>query len=1192
MPSEAESDERLDALAEEFLARCRSEGPPSISDYARRHPQLASEIERLFPVLLQLEQVSDGLAQHHAVPEQLGDYRLLRQLGQGGMGVVYLAEQLSLRRQVALKLLHPQLQHSESALRRFLVEASSAARLHHPGIVQVHAVGECDGHHFLSMEYVEGRSLQHVLDELRQQRRDAKGLASRLSTTASTGNGHDNHETAAARLCAAVADALQHAHAAGVTHRDVKPSNILLRPDGTAVLSDFGLARDAELPSLTNPGVFAGTPSYASPEQATAGKERPDARSDVFSLGVTLYELLTLRLPFPGSNSTDVLHAIVHDDPVDPRKHNRRVPKDLATIVLTAMQKQPGRRYQTAGAMGDDLRRFLQHEPIVARPASLATRGVKLVRRHRAVAGMLAVLLVAGGATAAWWWSRSTELLFRGAPAGAVAVVDGQESELPARQPLRVSHAEHRVYLRALDPPRISRVTRVQPTRRPLELYLELREVDAIVREIHDRPTSMDPWRNDWPADPLLTHRIAETLRDDFAEGREELLQGVSTAKRLEGMRRLDEAAAATRDLQDLSNRAAALLEQWRGIKQQVEVALRAGNLERLNGALDEVEATSVRIDDALFQPAHRQRLQHHQELCDSLARLGTELTDQASVVRLRARVALALGAEAEPVRQLDERLQNLEREAHIDTLLATARRAAEEGNRDQLLGAQQDLQAIQPGPECAAGVEAWLHAIDQTTRWRQQAEAKLQQAFAGALGAELEQLADASRREREALPPELVASRDALRVLCGQIEQARDFVRGLQQLWQQADIDPAAGLAHVQRLDAASLGTVLADRFAAVLRPRWEQHCFALLQCRNALDACRRGDPAAALRELGLVQDDGSVEVQCWIREARERSRELEQQQRLQLHARLDERFDTLREQLRQDQVEAAELTWKQLQDGWSEEVEWLDTAIEQHASAELLLQRGNLMLWLGRCPDALSDASQALSAENSPAAHRLKGMALFGKYLAQDAHAPEPLREALLEFAAAAQTPALDYWRGMCHWYLGDHEQAASCFDAARSLGMDSADLLIQIADLAYRHSKKAAVQAAPGEANALLAVSMPQVEALCAQAVAAPVSADEVLLARLDATTWPSLRSRIPFLHAATHVSRRDYANALTCWNRAVELDPQDAQTRLERAWSRFWLDQFDAASDDLDQAASLAQGNPEILKGVAELRRRIR
>jgi tetratricopeptide (TPR) repeat protein len=346
-------------------------------------------------------------------PRRLGDFELIRELGRGGMGVVYEAVQTSLGRRVALKVLGPGLGLTPPAVVRFRREAAAAAKLHHTNIVPVYATGEEHGTHFYAMELIDGPSLDRVLKQLRDGQTQSPSLppvgtqtiaydgvepaaeAAGLSTSAlSSGT---QYFDAVARMVAGVADALDHAHRQGVLHRDVKPANLLLSPDGRVSLNDFGLARVLEQPGITITGEFLGTPAYMSPEQITGGRVPTDHRTDVYSLGATLYELLTLRPPFAGSSRDQVLAQILQKDPAPPRKVNSRVPVDLETICLKCLEKDPDRRYATAGALAEDLGRYLNRFAIAARRAGPVERLKKWAKRRPALAGALAGGLVAVG---------------------------------------------------------------------------------------------------------------------------------------------------------------------------------------------------------------------------------------------------------------------------------------------------------------------------------------------------------------------------------------------------------------------------------------------------------------------------------------------------------------------------------------------------------------------------------------------------------------------------------------------------------------------------------------------------------------------------------------------------------------------------------------------------------------------------
>jgi WD40 repeat protein/tRNA A-37 threonylcarbamoyl transferase component Bud32 len=301
----------------------------------------------------------------NSAPQKLGRFELLEVVGRGAFGTVYKARDPELDRTVALKVPRAGNLAGVQELDRFLREARSAAQLRHPAIVTVHEVGQRDGLPYLVSDFVAGVTLADQLSARRPGFREA------------------------AELVAAVADALQYAHEQGVVHRDIKPSNILLGADGKPSVMDFGLAkREAGEITMTVEGQVLGTPAYMSPEQARGEGHAVDGRGDVYSLGVVLYQMLTGELPFRGTQRM-LLHQVLHDEPRPPRRLNDRIPRDLETICLKAMAKEPRRRYQSARELGDDLRRFLQGEPIHARPVGRGEKLWRWCRRNPVVAGLL-----------------------------------------------------------------------------------------------------------------------------------------------------------------------------------------------------------------------------------------------------------------------------------------------------------------------------------------------------------------------------------------------------------------------------------------------------------------------------------------------------------------------------------------------------------------------------------------------------------------------------------------------------------------------------------------------------------------------------------------------------------------------------------------------------------------------------------
>ncbi len=427
MDGPARDDEAREAKERvaEALRILEDEGRAAFDRFVDARPDLAPEVRRRVRELSRLGLLAGGAAaEPDEIGRRVGPYRLLERIGTGGMGVVYLAEHLELGRRVALKTLPHRAVASDRARERFLRESRAVAQLDHPCIVPIYEVGEEDGAPWFAMQFVPGRTLADVIAGLTRSGVPTAELRSRHLSKLLRGDTLDAPDDDGApplpgprpspdlpppargktyvemvcRLVHDVAEALEHAHSNGVLHRDVKPSNVLVTEDGRARLFDFGLADVENEASLTLTKEFVGTPYYVSPEQISGEREEIDGRADIYSLGVTLFELLTLRLPFRGKTTQQVLRQIQTREPPYPRRLNPLVPRDLETICLTAMEKVLERRYRRAGDLAADLRRFLEFRPIEARPVGGFTRALRFARRHRAasVAAALGVLLVVG----------------------------------------------------------------------------------------------------------------------------------------------------------------------------------------------------------------------------------------------------------------------------------------------------------------------------------------------------------------------------------------------------------------------------------------------------------------------------------------------------------------------------------------------------------------------------------------------------------------------------------------------------------------------------------------------------------------------------------------------------------------------------------------------------------------------------
>ncbi len=484
----------IEPLADEFLGRRRRGDRPSPAEYADRYPELAGRILELFPALELLEGIKpipeDETGLSHALGgsaqaggsdrlRRLGDYSLLRELGRGGMGIVYEAEHESLKSRMALKVMHPRFRTDRDYLRRFQTEARSAAKLHHTNIVPVFDYGEQEGVCYYAMQCIEGVGLDRVLDDVRRLRAGAIGdigagngaagqgtvidlvadplpavshglltgrfadaraaaVGAEASSTATAaidgsapsaisgawagadgsasapsggGSGSANSSFAGqpesiyfrevARLGAQVADALDYAHRQGVIHRDIKPPNLLLDTQGNVWVTDFGLAKLVEGDELSQSRDVVGTLRFIAPERF---RGVTDPLGDVYSLGATLYELLTLKPAFAARDQARLIDQITYESPVPLRQHDHRIPRDLETLVQKALAKDPSDRFAAAADLADELRRYLESRPIRSRPVGPAERLWRWCKRSPVLAtfALLTTFLAIGMTIATW----------------------------------------------------------------------------------------------------------------------------------------------------------------------------------------------------------------------------------------------------------------------------------------------------------------------------------------------------------------------------------------------------------------------------------------------------------------------------------------------------------------------------------------------------------------------------------------------------------------------------------------------------------------------------------------------------------------------------------------------------------------------------------------------------------------------
>jgi serine/threonine protein kinase len=567
----ADEDPRIVDALERYLAAVEAGEKPNRQAFLARHADIAGALAECLDGLDALQAASSSGTPSPVLPNAdsaaadlhpeapLGDFRIVREIGRGGMGIVYEAVQMSLGRRVALKVLPFAAAMDLKQLQRFKNEAQAAAHLHHTNIVPVYAVGAERGVHFYAMQLIEGHNLAAVIADLRGRVAPAsKGVLSTPSaeptgpypapshpvamrSTATRSNlgaqlsthrsdGSPEFFRTVVRLVAQVAEALDYAHGMGIVHRDIKPANLLVDAHGTVWITDFGLAHFHTNASLTQTGDLVGTLRYMSPEQAGGPRTLIDHRTDVYSLGATLYELLTLQPIFEGTDRNTLLHQILHEEPRPPRSVDHSIPPELETIVLKAASKIPAERYATARDFAEDLQRFLRNEPILARRATPIQRARKWLRRHPSVlttAVIMLVLLAAGSLFSAWLIQQEREKAvqraqraeegFQRAKNSVNEIIRISEEELPDRPDMKVvrrlllesvlDYYQHFIDERIDDPEALKQLTETQTRVKKIlddltaleggELFFMLQS-DDVLKDLQTSPRQRIKLRELW----------------------------------------------------------------------------------------------------------------------------------------------------------------------------------------------------------------------------------------------------------------------------------------------------------------------------------------------------------------------------------------------------------------------------------------------------------------------------------------------------------------------------------------------------------------------------------------------------------------------------------------------------------------------------------------------------------------------
>jgi tetratricopeptide (TPR) repeat protein/predicted esterase len=706
-----------------------------------QHPHLAARVREQ---LARLERLG-LLARDAPEPERIGGHRILKRLGRGGMGTVYLAAEEPGGRLVALKLAHlPQLAGADDgsgrrARARFEREASAMARLAHPNVVAIRALGEHEGRPWFSMEHVHGVPLAHLIARLRARGTAPEALTGRDVRAALEQELEELGPPAAgaaeslddapreedfARWCCRVAlevaEALEHAHAAGIVHRDVKPSNILIRPDGRAQVFDFGLAHVEGQSALTRSGDIAGTPYALAPEQIDARRGPVDGRADVWGLGVTLYELLTLRRPFDAAGTAALLRRILDADPAPLRRFHAAVPRALEHVCATALEKELHRRYADMGALRADLGRLLEGRPVRARGAGRARRLARFVRRRPALtaAATLAALLAVG-------------LPLGLIVANAAIREQATRAELAAEEARRQAAANAEVvdYLTDLFRPLGAEDTAVQAgalamLETPIQ-ELELRFADQpLVRALLLETTGRVYLNLGRPAQALPLYDRALAVRES--------LQGethADTVRLLEELARVHLAAGAPDAAHDLCRRVLAALQRPGAADPPLEARVRT--------TLARALAAAGRNDEAAGELAAALELLSARPARDDEA--------LAVIHETAARVELARGHNAQALEHCEEALAALvaawlpERQALARVLELVAQLRGAAGDTDGAQAARAAVEAL-----CAAAQPADAAPLPAALRLQTPHRAEYDEAFqAGITALQSRRLAD-----------------------------------------------------------------------------------------------------------------------------------------------------------------------------------------------------------------------------------------------------------------------------------------------------------------------------------------------------------------------------------------------------------------------------------------------------------------